>query len=143
MPSPLPGGTVRSLSFASLSPALPLTAAAFPSRRWVGFRIKVFEPSGVHCCYGLPARRAAITALSVESFNRLVTSRLSRLLPGAMTISDGTFTAELQHPFHGARRESLMSLGPLHSPKQHSPQNLAMLGQRVSWFRVDIAAPAA
>ena len=84
------------------------TAAAFPIASPGRLPHQLFRGlNGVHLRYGLHARGAAEQPFPSGASAVWSPARLSRLLPGAMTISRaGLSPAGLQHPFHGARRES-------------------------------------
>ena len=77
-----------------------------PLRRWVGFRINCFGASmAFHLCSGLHACGAAKQPFPSRASAGWLPARLSRLLPGAMTISRaGLSPARLHTLLHGARR---------------------------------------
>jgi len=77
-----------------------------PLRRWVGFRIKLFEAFSaftlVTACLLAELLKQPFPSRASAGW---LPARLSRLLPGVMTTSRaGLSPAELQHPLHGARR---------------------------------------
>jgi hypothetical protein len=71
-----------------------------PLRRWVGFHLICFGASmAFHLCSGLLARGTAKQPFPSRASAGWFPARLSRLLPGAMTISRaGLSPARLQHP---------------------------------------------
>jgi hypothetical protein len=97
-----PGGTLGPSSFAGVEAGLATRRRRpSPLRRWVGFRINFFEAfSAFTSRYGLHARGAAYTALSVESFNRLVTRAAVSTATGCNDyLPGGTFTRWTPTPF--------------------------------------------
>src|SRR5206468_12392392 len=102
-----------------------------PLRRWVGFRVNCF---GAFSAFTL-VTACPLAGLLYQPFPSRASAvwlpaRLSRLLPGAMTISRaGLSPAGLRHPFHGARRSQLIpGASPVRPPTPAgSPAAVAVL----------------
>jgi hypothetical protein len=90
------------MSFTGAVPALRSVGGGLPHYVAIfGFRINCFGASmALHWCSGLPARGTAKTALSAESFNRLVARAAVSTATGCNDcFPGGTFTRWTPTPF--------------------------------------------